>query len=96
MKIKRFTKQDWYAFSGAEKFEDGTDPLTAENEHFKIIADVQGIEIYVEDSDDIIMVEAVKPLKVNQAEAVMKGIIQILENFEPEDAVKFIGTFTIV
>ena len=28
--FKRFTEGDWTAFAGAEKFEDGTDPLIAE------------------------------------------------------------------
>ena len=60
-KIRRFKKEDWYAFAGAEKFSNGSEPFIYEVElndgavGVTIIADANGIEIYMSgdpDNDD--------------------------------------------
>lgn len=56
---RRFTKEDWYEWAGAEKFREGKDPfiynreLDGEDISLTIIADKNGIAIYInEDLED--------------------------------------------
>jgi hypothetical protein len=43
MALKPFSQSDWYGYAGAEKFEDGSEPLIAGNDEFTIIVDKSGI-----------------------------------------------------
>lgn len=47
--IRRFTKADWNAFSGSEKFNDGSNPFIAvfENDYtgVVIVGDINGVEV---------------------------------------------------
>jgi len=55
---RRFTKNDWYAWGGAEEFDDGSDPYIAElvlddGTVLDILSTVNGIEIDVIDEYDM-------------------------------------------
>jgi len=54
MQLNEFTQTDWYAFAGAERFEEqDSDPLIGEGENYFLIADAQGIEIHLNpDTED--------------------------------------------
>jgi hypothetical protein len=49
MKVKPFTKNDWYGFAGAEPFADGSEPMIGyDNEqNIMVIADGTGISLVV-------------------------------------------------
>lgn len=51
--LKEFTKNDWFGYSGAQKFEDGTEPLIATKEFeqvsITVIVDNQCIEVSILD-----------------------------------------------
>lgn len=54
MKIREFTRDDWYGWAGAEEFKDG-DPLICEETvgyyEFYAIADATGIEFHMTSGD---------------------------------------------
>lgn len=68
IKMKPFTKNDWYTFAGAENFEDGSEPLIGEIEIIQepieaaVVFDNNAIEIDAFDGDgnDIIYMRDVK------------------------------------
>ena len=57
-KIRRFEKEDWYAFAGATRFKNGTAPFIYNQElndgaiSLTMIADATGIEIYMSGDPD--------------------------------------------
>lgn len=51
--VREFTKNDWYAFAGAEPFVDGSDPVCVElTNHLMLIADNIAITLVVDREDE--------------------------------------------
>lgn len=47
-----FTKNDWYAFAGAERFEDGGEPLIAQYGPLTVIVDADGVQSTINAFED--------------------------------------------
>lgn len=95
IKIRQFTKEDWYGWTGAERFEDGSEPLifTADlsGAGIKIIGEHQAVAVMVTLDKGYKMYQWVyltdewTPL---QAEGEMRALIKALkldENSNPAD-----------
>lgn len=90
---KRFIKEDWYGYAGAEKFTDGTDPFIYHNDMndgqvlVTIIADTNGIEIYFTsnvDCDDNMYAWAKRfgqPVSSLVGEGELRAFIKEVETF---------------
>ena len=52
IELREFTKNDWMAFSGAERFTDGSEPLIAESEDYTLLVDRRRIIIIVNIGDE--------------------------------------------
>lgn len=51
--VREFTKNDWYAFAGAEVFVDGSDPVCVDlTDNLMLIADNIAITLVVDREDD--------------------------------------------
>lgn len=46
--FKPFNQVNWYAYSGSEKFEDGSDPIIRQDEDFDVIYDRNGFSFETE------------------------------------------------
>jgi hypothetical protein len=72
MKIREFSKDDWYGWAGAEEFKDG-EPLIYEKEfhgtEFVAIADATGIEFHLicEEEDPVDMAFKVNVISKTQS-----------------------------
>lgn len=44
--LRRFTKEDWYGWAGAERFEDGSEPFIGEFDDVLVVACRCAIEFY--------------------------------------------------
>ena len=87
MNIKRFSKNDWYQYGGAERFKDGSEPFIFSTERngvcIDLIGDARGVELNIygnRDQDDyedeeMIWTEDIKttPKKMR---AILKNIIK--------------------
>lgn len=86
MEIRRFNKNDWYTFAGAEKFEDGTDPFIAESDSFTIIGDPNGIEIGCSSYElPLNTLEFRIPQKPDTVYSFLSMIAKITEDYEEDD-----------
>ena len=53
IELREFTKNDWMAFSGAERFKDGSEPLIAEIEGYTLLVDLRRIMVIIDlDTED--------------------------------------------
>ena len=51
--VREFTKNDWYAFAGAEPFEDGSDPVCVNlTDNLMLIADNIALTLVVDREDE--------------------------------------------
>lgn len=83
--LRRFTKIDWYAFAGAEKFKDGSEPFIFESERngveLALIGDANMIYLVMTCPDsgeeDMVWEEEIKanPIRI---EGIMRHIIKDL------------------
>lgn len=98
MKAKRFNKQDWFVFSGAEEFEDGSDPFIAQNENFAIIGDHEGITVYRSslesvslDEEHVVHIESSGPMSPSKAEIIVNAVASIVTSYDnPTEAIQFL------
>ena len=86
---RRFTKVDWYAWAGAEKFMGGAEPFIYEREMndgkvaLTIIADNRGIEIDLyseEDGENTTYNKLMDNMTSIRAEGELKHLIKYIEN----------------
>lgn len=47
MKMREFTKTDWYEFAGAEKFANGAEPQVGTYKDLVVIVDANGLQAWV-------------------------------------------------
>lgn len=90
-KIRRFTKEDWYGWAGAEKFENGSEPFIYErdmNDGFvevTIIADKNGICVNISsnDGDDLTTDTWEKELSLSALRAAgeLSHLVEYVEKF---------------
>jgi hypothetical protein len=52
MKLKTFTEHDWDGFAGAEKFKDGSNPLIGSDCKALVIADRDGIYVWLDEDEN--------------------------------------------
>lgn len=85
---RRFTKTDWDAFAGAEKFNEKSEPFIYEKEMndglvgLTLIADRTGIELMMTcEEDGTVCYDYNKSLTSIQAEGEMRAIIKELEKY---------------
>jgi len=52
MKLKPFADNDWDAFAGAEEFKDGSDPMISTEGEALVIADRDGIFVWLSEDED--------------------------------------------
>lgn len=54
IELREFTKNDWMAFSGAERFNDGSEPLVAHGKGYTLLVDLRRIAVVldVEEEDN--------------------------------------------
>ena len=88
-KYREFTREDWYAWAGAERFSEKKEPFIYEREMndggvlLTIIADKNGLGIYLQllDDSDEDSVGYYKNMRLNsiRAEGEMKRLIEHLE-----------------
>ena len=89
--IRRFTKEDWYAWAGCMKFHNGSDPFIYEDTlndgsvEIVVIADADGIEIYmnegefdIEDSTSWYVEKSLTPIR---AEGEIRAIVKEIQEY---------------
>ena len=87
--IRRFTKEDWYGYGGAEKFSNDTEPFIYERVlndgavEMVIIVDATGIEVNMTEvgSDRTLTWIYIKKLTAIQAEGELRHLVKHLEEF---------------
>lgn len=75
--LRRFTRDDWYAYAGATQFPDGTDPYITEYGPLTIIVDGLGLQAFLEDEEVdalIVMSEDIEYL-IDIARGLMRSFI---------------------
>lgn len=87
-KIRRFTELDWYAFVGAEKFADGSEPFiyeatfTDDLTNLTVVADRNGISININTEDDNIIYFKDSHFESSlQAESEIKTLVTLIESY---------------
>lgn len=50
--MKEFTSIDWYSCAGAEKFEDGSQPLIGVYGALTVVVDRNGLQAWIEERED--------------------------------------------
>lgn len=89
-KYRRFKKEDWFAWAGAERFGEKKDPFIYErtlNEgevELTIIADKWGIGVYFSTGDDdcLIYQKSIEGLNSIRAEGELSHLIDYLEKYD--------------
>ena len=51
MKVRKFTKYDWYGFAGAERFKNGEEPFFVEMDDWAMVVDKNGCNLF-HDADE--------------------------------------------
>lgn len=87
--IRRFTKEDWYGFAGAEKFRGGSDPFMYERDmnngliELVITADRNGIMVMLTDGEESdTWYKELVDISALRAEGELRQIVARVEKFE--------------
>lgn len=91
--INRFTRTDWYAWAGAEKFKNGTDPLIYTQSlndgkvELTMIGDRYGVDIYLTadefntDESEQYYWTIDEPMQSVRAEGIMRAVSEKLKKY---------------
>ena len=88
--MRRFTKNDWYAFAGAEKFEDGREPLIGEYGDLVVIHDASGIQAIVADYENEFF--QVESKNYEYCQTIAEFILSAVEGMTPREMVDYLNT----